>query len=172
MGKSISQAVLLLGIIAIAISCSKPGKMASENGVEGYAKLQKASWLIGSWKGHNPEGNPSEYWEKINDSTFSGRGYFIIGSDTVSSEELRLEQHSDKLFYIPTVKTQNNGEPVKFVMTSSSDNQLVFENPRHDFPQKITYNLIARDSLLAAISGIIDGRESTRQFPMSRIKSN
>jgi Domain of unknown function (DUF6265) len=108
--------------------------------------------------------------EKKNDSTFSGRSNFIAGKDTLSSETISLEQNGGNIFFIPTVKGQNNEQPVKFLLTYSTMNQLVFENPEHDFPQKITYTQITKDSLLAEISGMMAGKQNSQKFPMTRAK--
>jgi len=45
---------------------------------------------------------------------------------------------------------------------------LIFEKPKHDFPQKITYNKISNDSLIAGISGMKDGKESKEKYPMKK----
>lgn len=129
-----------------------------------------AKWLIGSWKNKSAKTLDIETWKKLNDSIFLGRSYSLQGTDTVSSEHIRIEQHSGKLYYIPTVKNQNNGKAITFTLTSSSKNQLVFENPEHDFPQKITYSQITKDSLIAEISGTRKGKQKAIQFPMKRIK--
>jgi hypothetical protein len=135
-----------------------------------YETLEKADWLIGNWQNTSKEGVATESWQKLNDSSYAGRSYFVIGKDTVSSETINLTQTGDSLFYIPVVKGQNNDQPVKFRLTSSATDHLVFENPAHDFPQKISYRKISADSILAEISGKINGVESVQQFPMGRIK--
>ena len=68
------------------------------------------------------------------------------------------------------MKNQNKELPVSFKLVNATDNQLVFENPNHDFPTKITYLIISEDSMVASISGLIDGKEKIEQFPMKRIK--
>jgi len=143
---------------------------SNDTGIVTFNELEKANWLIGEWQNNLAKGNASEIWEKKNDSAYIGKSYFIRGKDTLSSEVISLEQTDNKLFYIPIVKGQNNGQPVKFVLTSSMSNQLVFENPEHDFPQKISYTLIDKDSLLAEISGMIEGKLSSQKYPMARIK--
>lgn len=134
------------------------------------AMLTPLAWLAGSWQLETPEGNAVEVWKQENDSVFTGFSYFIAGGDTVSSEKLRLEQHGKDLFYIPTVSNQNNGQPVRFKLTSATANQFVFENPAHDFPQKITYLQKGADSLLAEIAGTEAGKAKAMQFPMKRVK--
>jgi len=132
--------------------------------------ITHAKWLIGSWKNQSAKTVDIETWKKLNDSTFIGRSYSLTGADTVSSEHIRMEQHKGKLYYIPTVKNQNGGKAVTFTLTSSNNKHLVFENPEHDFPQKITYTQITNDSLVAEISGTRKGRQKAIQFPMKRGK--
>lgn len=132
--------------------------------------ISQAKWLIGRWKNQSAKTLDIETWQKLNDSTFLGRSYSLAGTDTVSSEHIRLEQHAGKLYYIPTVKNQNDGKAVTFTFTSSDNKHLVFENPKHDFPQKISYTQINKDSLVAEISGTWKGKQKAIPFPMKRIK--
>ena len=161
-------------LVAIAGSISSCNNLAKQKTTDpnnnGFYELQKASWLIGEWQNNSVEGNASEIWEKKNDSTFFGKNYFVLGKDTVSSETITLEQNGNHLFYIPTVSGQNFGKPVKFILTSFHSSQLIFENSKHDFPQKISYTLISKDSLLAEISGTVDGKRFSQKFPMARVK--
>ena len=79
-------------------------------------------------------------------------------------------QEQNNLFYIPNVNNQNGGLPVRFATKTVSDMELVFENPQHDFPQIISYTKINADSLVAEISGTINGKERKQTFPMKRVK--
>lgn len=81
-----------------------------------------------------------------------------------------LFQKSDSLILKISVKDQNNEKPVSFYLTKSNDNQLVFENPKHDFPNKIVYNKINSDSIVATIEGIKNGKTQSEAFPMKRTK--
>jgi len=164
--------LFMLIMIAITISsCNNSSNLKStEAKINSFNELEKASWLIGEWQNNSVKGNASEIWEKKNDSTYFGKSYFVVGKDTVSSETISLEQNGNQLYYIPTVKDQNAGKPVKFMLTSSNSSQLIFENPKHDFPQKISYTLISNDTLLAEISGSIDGKQNSQKFPMTRVK--
>jgi hypothetical protein len=108
--------------------------------------ISHAKWLIGNWKNQSAKTLDIETWKKLNDSTFVGRSYSLAGADTVSSEHIRIEQHKGKLYYIPRVKNQNGGKAVTFTLTSADNKHLMFENPEHDFPQKITYTQISKNS--------------------------
>jgi len=153
-------------LVAVCITLAYTGSYAQQKS----HPIAQAKWLIGSWKNQSAKTLDIETWKKLNDSTFLGGSYSLAGTDTVSSEQIRLEQHAGKLYYIPTVKNQNNGKAVTFTLTSSNKKQLVFENPEHDFPQKITYTQITKDSLLAEISGLRKGKIKAIQFPMKRVK--
>lgn len=135
-----------------------------------YEHLAKVEWLLGRWQNTSEEGTVSESWSKADDSTFRGSGLFMMGTDTLSKEELRLEQRGEELFYVPTVKNQNEGKAVRFKMTSLTEKTVVFENPEHDFPQKITYARVTNDSLQAEISGKLNGKPNSQSFSMSRAK--
>lgn len=135
-----------------------------------FTEIQKADWFLGRWENNSKEGNMSEIWTKENDSTFRGENYFVTGKDTSFAESVRLWQKENQLVYEVSVKGQNNEKPVDFAMTSSSDKQLVFENPKHDYPNKITYNKITNDSLVAEISGMKDGKAKAEQFAMKKVQ--
>ena len=137
--------------------------------VKTYAHMDKANWLIGNWGHTSKEGSLTETWVKANDSVYKGETYFVVGGkDTVFSEKVDLIQENDKLAYIVTVPGQNNEKPVRFDMTSISDTTIIFENPAHDYPNKIVYNKIGNDSVVAEIFGIQKGKPATEKFAMKK----
>ncbi|MCE3294878.1 MAG: hypothetical protein K0R65_592 [Crocinitomicaceae bacterium] len=161
----------LFPLVALAITaCGGQTEEQTKKETKVYSELEKAAWFLGNWENNFPEGGITESWEQANDSTYTGRSLVVIGKDTVSSETLRLEEQNGKLMYIPTVSDQNGGREVVFTLTKNNGKMLVFENPKHDFPQKITYTRISGDSIVAEISGTMDGKPASEQFPMSRKK--
>lgn len=131
-------------------------------------KMMAVDWMVGSWENDTEQGKLTETWEKANDSTLNGTSYFIKDKDTLNNETIILSQKGNDLFYIPTVIGQNNNEPVTFKLTKGTATQLVFENPKHDFPRKITYRQITKDSIVAEISGIENGKPASETYPMKR----
>jgi hypothetical protein len=154
------KTTLILLLLAI-VSC----KNSETNEKE---KIKKTNWLLGKWENKVDEGVLSENWKRLNDSTFQAESFFIKEKDTLHFESITLQQKGEELFYNATVKGQNNDKPVTFNMTSETDKKLVFENPKHDYPQKITYTLINKDSLVAEISGIQLGKPSSEKFGMKK----
>jgi len=160
-------------VLAIWVSCitcsSSNSTQIQEKENNQFHLIENASWLIGEWQNTSSEGILTETWEKLNDSTNAGKSFFVIGKDTVSSETIRLEQYDKTLLYIPTVKDQNNEQPISFVLTSSTTKQMIFENPKHDFPQLISYTQTNKTAMVAEISGVINGKKKSQSFPMQKV---
>ncbi len=133
-------------------------------------EINKAEWLIGTWENKTPNGTIYETWAKVSDIEFSGKSYMLKEKDTIVFETIRLIQENNNLFYIPKVKNQNDNMPVRFKAKTASNNELVFENPNHDFPQIIAYSKINANALVAEIAGTKNGKERKQIFPMSRVK--
>lgn len=162
---------LLSAAALCLLSCSEPDQGAAGSEKNTINPLEKqASWLIGTWQSRSENALATETWKKLNDSVYAGTSYVVVEKDTVSSESISLLQSGGEILYIPTVKNQNNGLPVSFTLTSASEEQLVFENPAHDFPQKISYARTSKDALVAEISGMLNGKQSAQQFPMDRVQ--
>lgn len=164
-----SKVILFPVVFALAFLASCKKETKEEIPAKTYSNLAKAEWFIGEWGNKSTDGELTERWKKENDSVYLGESYFVVGEkDTVFAETVRLEETNGKLAYIVTVPGQNKELPVSFEMTSSTDNQIVFENPKHDYPNKIIYNLIEKDSLIAEISGLKKGKPYTEKFVMKK----
>ncbi|MDP3681347.1 MAG: DUF6265 family protein [Flavobacterium sp.] len=157
------QKTTLILLLLVIVSCKNSDSNKNE-------KIKAASWLLGNWENKSADGNLTENWEKVNDSTFQAQSYYIKEKDTVHFESIILQQKGENLTYTATVKGQNNDKPVVFKLTTATDKQVSFENLKHDYPQKISYNQITPDSLVAKISGIQQGKPSSEQFSMKKIK--
>jgi hypothetical protein len=152
-------------VIAVALLFFSCEKKSEKN----FEQLEKMNWLIGNWENKIDEGLLTETWSKENDSTFSGTTYFVINKkDTVHSETIILTQLNNELIYRPTVKGQNNDEPVDFKLSSENKNIFTFENLKHDYPQKIVYKKVNETNLVATISGIQQGKKSSESYPMKK----
>ncbi|MCR4030456.1 MULTISPECIES: DUF6265 family protein [Flavobacterium] len=159
--------LFLAFVLILLTSCKK--EIKTETPVKTYPNLAKAKWFIGEWGNKSAEGELTERWKKENDSVYFGESYFVVGEkDTVFGEHVKLEDKNGKLSFIVTVPGQNDELPVTFEMTSSTDNQIVFENPKHDYPSKIVYNKVGNDSLVAEIFGLKKGKVASEKFLMAK----
>lgn len=154
-------------MLLVCISCNKYD--ANGNLIKDYEELEKANWMIGEWEQSDSLGTLKESWKVLDDSTFEGNSFYIINkNDTVHNEKIKLMQEGEYLIYTATIEGQNNNLPVSFQMTKDEDSLLVFENPKHDFPQKIEYKLQKNNILTATISGKQNGKSSSTKYPMKK----
>lgn len=107
--------------------------------------------LEGTWIMQGKKGWVFEEWKKENADLMIGRSYVIREGDTLVRERITLSKTDKGVFYTPTVAGQNNNQPVIFSLTVTSDQKFVFENPGHDFPKRIIYQIIRPDSLQVRI---------------------
>ncbi|KUJ61849.1 hypothetical protein AR687_09800 [Flavobacteriaceae bacterium CRH] len=153
------QKTTLIVLLLAIVSCKKAETVEKD-------KIKLADWLIGNWENKSPDGILTENWKKVNDSTFSAVSLFIKGKDTLHSEKIILSQQGEMLMYSATVNGQNNDKAIDFPSTTETENKLIFENPSHDYPQKITYSKGANNTLTAEISGDLRGKKTTERFIM------
>lgn len=166
--KKILYSVLIISSI-IASSCNKYDSKG--NLIKSYDELQKANWLLGEWEKKDSLGTLKEIWTSEDDSTFIGKSYYIQNEkDTLHDEQIELMQDGEHLIYTATVKGENNDTPIQFQMTKDEDSLLVFENPKHDYPQKIQYKLLKNGSIIATISGKQNKKISSESYPMTKKK--
>ena len=150
-------------ILLLAIAFLLTGSMIS------HRTFTQLLVLEGTWKMETRRSPLFESWQRFDKSTLQGLSYRITGSDTILLERLKLVRQSGEIFYIPAVINQNDGQPVSFKLISSDDNRFVFENKQHDFPQRIIYSIVTKDSIVARIEGISKGREASSDFYYRRI---
>lgn len=114
--------------------------------------LSKFSWLEGKWERvmNNPNQSGFEEWERSEDS-LTGRGVTIQQGDTVFVEKLFIEMKNDDWYYVADVS--QNTEPTYFKIIEIYDAGFASENPEHDFPKKIEYQLSDNGELNVIISG-------------------
>ena len=60
-----------------------------------------------------------------------------------------------------------SGQEVREEIDATS---IVFENPTHDFPQRVGYRRVAADRMLAWIEGTESGKPRRQEFPLQRIE--
>jgi hypothetical protein len=124
-------------------------------------------WLTGTWKINTGQGYVVEQWDLLNDSTYSGRSFFVKPSnDTLPQESIQLVLRKGSWYYIPTVIGQNNSKPVTFKVQFVGRAEFICINPDHDFPQRIAYRRI-KNQLFASIEGLNKGKYAKQNFDFS-----
>ena len=86
----------------------------------------------------------------------------------VDYEFLQIRQQDDgEVYYIAKPSRQPEAS---FKLIKAGPQELIFENPQHDFPQRIIYRLAGDGSLVARIEGTRNGQPRAVDFPMKRVK--
>ncbi len=119
--------------------------------------VEKLAWLAGSWEGPLEGGTFEEHWTKPAGKTMVGMGRHVVKDRTTFIEFLKIVETKDGVVMSVTVGEQSE---VAFPLVKLGDQEAVFENPKHDYPTKITYRKEKDGSLLARIEGP-DGRNPT-----------
>lgn len=125
-------------------------------------------WLNGSWINKSMRQPVYENWSHLGEINWRGVSFKINSQDTVVLEKMELRKRDDGYYFIPTVSDQNNNLQVLFKIDSCAEGYFRARNDTHDFPQVIIYKRILSDSLVAQISGNINGQNKSIFFPMKR----
>ena len=123
--------------------------------------------LAGCWENRSAEHVYEEYWMKPAGNMILGVSRTSNSEKVIEYEYLQIITREDGTFYVANPSGQTKAE---FKLTSGDGTDLVFENPNHDFPQKIVYRFHNNNSLVAWIEGISKGKPRKSEFPMQRVK--
>ena len=97
-------------------------------------EVEKLSWLTGCWV--NEDGSSREVWSESFDGLLFGYSVKMKAGEVSFFEELRIEREQSKHVYIASPRAKGTTE---FVLTEYGLTSAIFENPAHDFPQRLRY---------------------------------
>ena len=139
-------------IILLASATQLFGQTTANQATENFKKL---NWLVGTWSRTNakPGRSAHERWEQNSTNELLGFGINLQGKDTTFIEKLRIIIKDNSVVYVADVP--ENQKLVYFKLIEISESGFICENPDHDFPKKISYQLEGK-KLKAQISG--DGK--------------
>jgi hypothetical protein len=130
--------------------------------------LQDFAWLAGQWRIEQADRLVDEHWMAPVGGLMMGMARNVQGGKVREYEFtlLRQEPNGD-IVYVASPSKQTE---TSFKLTSLRNGKAVFENPGHDFPQKVIYAQQADGSLLAAIEGPgRDGKPRRVEYPYKRV---
>ena len=94
-----------------------------------------------------------------------GINHTVAEGKTREYEFMRIVQEENgDIFFVAAPSGQKEA---RFKLMSVSEREARFENPAHDFPQRILYRRDG-DSLVGRIEGISKGKERAIEFPLTR----
>ena len=162
LGGMISVLALVLPLALLAADSKKRGKAPPPPAIEQLA------WLAGSWRLEQSGRVIEEQWMAPAAGVMLGMSRTVAKGRVVEHEfmQIRVGPGGD-LFFIAQPSGQKEAA---FQHTALTDKEVVFANPNHDFPQKISYTLNADGSLLAVAEGPRDDGTTRRiEYPYKRV---
>lgn len=151
-------------VTAASLVCALPS-VADDAG-----DLRKLSWIAGCWASDGGETGSVEQWMPLAGDTLLGVSRIVKNGKTIEHEFMQIRPENGRIAYIalPSGQTQ-----ASFPLASVTDSKAVFENPQHDFPQRIVYELVQSASgpqrLHARIEGMRNGKLKGIDYPMTRV---
>ena len=115
------------------------------------AQMPFPDLLEGTWK--HEQQDLYEHWDRLAGQNLKGLSYEVKKGRMEIREYLELEWLNGSAVYTATVPDQNSGEGITFLL-KRSDSVLVFENPAHDFPKRISYQRINDNALVVTLSDL------------------
>lgn len=153
-----------IGALAISVTlmgAHAPGPIART------ADVAQLRWLAGCWELRTATRVTHEQWMAPLGGMMLGISRTVVRDTVREFEQLRIQTKNG----VPTYIAKPSGQAESsFAATSVSDTSVVFDNPAHDFPQRISYRKAGADSIVARIEGPQGGQTRGINFPMKRVR--
>lgn len=123
-------------------------------------------WMSGCWASMDGEPGSGEQWMAPAGGSMFGMSRTVRNGVTVAFEFMRITE--DEAGKVVLVALPSGQQPTTFELLSLSDNEVVFVNPEHDFPQRVIYRLMSGNLLTGRIEGVVSGTAKSIDFPMNK----
>lgn len=127
--------------------------------------LDDLAWISGTWEGTSGSVRQEEYWSRPAGGLILGIHRDLFSENRSFFEFLRIEQRDDGIFYVAMPRGRVGTD---FRLIELQDGRAVFENPDHDFPQRIIYTRDG-DTLSARIEGAENGKQRSSGWSWRRV---
>lgn len=140
--------------------------------VAGDASAQRAEpiaslgWLTGCLEARSATRLVEEQRMPLRAGTMLGMGRTTNARGLADYELTLIRQDGERLLYEAHPKGQ---PPAAFVALVANGDSVVFEAREHDFPQRVAYRRVGRDSVLAWVAGTMRGTARRIEFPYQRV---
>jgi len=128
--------------------------------------LSAIAFMSGCWSGASANGATiEEQYSEAADNMVIGMTRYVRGSRVVDFEFTTIERTDSSFVMTPRPKgVKSDAFPLKEV----ADGRAVWENLKHDFPQRIIYRRGADGTLVARIEGNTPSGERHMEWTMRR----
>lgn len=143
------------------LACTPPA-----HSTQSASGIERAAWLAGCWERGSGDRTTEEQWMAPRGDAMVGMNRSVRDGRMVAYELVIIRTDMTGLVY----EAHPSGQAAaQFPAILVSDTALVFEDPEHDFPQRIGYGRVGTDSLAAWIEGDRGGETRRIAFPFRRV---
>lgn len=128
-------------------------------------EVASLGWMTGCWTMDRNGVKVEEHWSKPAGEVMLGYSRTVRPGKPTFYEQLRIEVREGQVSYVPIAGKQG---PIVFPLKKSSENEVVFENPSHDYPQRIAYTRTG-DELRARIELLDEAKPRSQSFLYKRV---
>lgn len=125
------------------------------------------AFLAGCWEGRQGEAQLQEHWMGPAGGSLLGISRVVAGGRTVFSEFMEIRELASG-DVVMNVMLGMGKAPVAFKLTEAGPATATFENPEHDFPQRLRYWKSEDGALLARIDGKDQGKPKAEDFRFTK----
>ncbi len=158
---------LSVGLLLIANLSPRSDAQDSNSKLESVS-LESLKWLTGDWRCEVDGRLTEETWMAPKGGMMLGLNRSVSATGKASFEYMRIVETGGKLVYLAS---PGGKEPTAFALKKCDANEVVFENPKHDFPQRIVYRL-AGAQLMARVEGTVNGKLKSMDWKWDRAEIN
>lgn len=130
--------------------------------------INDLSWLAGCWEANLRGREVNEQWMKPAGGIMLGMARTVSQGKAAEFEFTQIREDKDgSIYYV--AKPSGQAE-ASFKLVKLQNKEAVFENPQHDFPQRIIYRLQPDGSLFARVEATEKGQTRGIDYPYKRAK--
>ena len=139
---------------------------ATDVRAQSAAPIASLGWLAGCLEARSATRVVEEQRMPLSAGTMLGMGRTTNARGLADYELTLIRQDGARLLY----EAHPKGQPsATFVARAANEDSVVFEAPEHDFPQRVAYRRVGRDSVLAWVEGTMNGATRRFEFPYRRV---
>ena len=130
--------------------------------------INDLAWLAGCWEGNVRGREVNEQWMKPAGGIMLGMARTVAQGKAAEFEFTQIREDKDgSIYYV--AKPSGQAE-ASFKLVKLENKEAIFENPQHDFPQRIIYRLNPDGSLFARVEATANGKTRGLDYPYKRAK--
>jgi hypothetical protein len=153
----IRRSVVRLLVLTVAAMVMMPvAAQVTGKGQDACSSTDSLTWMIGSWRLETQGTIFIERWRKGEGGMLVGeaRSMKADGSEVYQDEVMRIAPQDGHLVY--AADPDGDGVFVEFTLVACDVRSAVFENPKHDFPKRLSYHRTDDGGLTASVTDLED----------------